>query len=649
MKYLSVVFALCLACVSLFATGVKTVDKQKKVPEFTKAGPFIKSSVNPDTIYPVDITKMNDYDVILLSTFQGIVARQGQLSLENEVSAAKSSKSKTETKKYKTQIYLYKTEDSSYYPNKTDKEAGLNTGLQFFKKYFTDPKSIVSDKEPSFKALSIKSDTKTTALEIIQDFRKNYDIKIDGYVKYNLKSDSQDMAVTVSGIKNYIPICDGNMDYVDSDKLDLADSAIDITGTSYPDFIAKYDSDLDVNLAIELAYDYTIWPSTVHYTKADGPKDYASMLCALLYSCQSDSGARNDAFDYLDAKNKKAVPIFGWFTTSDGSEGNFVSEVSDKGDFVVAADNSVNLSFFSGSTVKPKAASKPTYTVEYNENYSYIAFIISDGDNLQLVTNKANDQRWWGSEYRGDFPVGWTIPPALYYLEPLVWNYFVDSADPEMDEFVVGPSGIGFVFGCKSKNEKYKDKFRIDQITYLKNFMSDTGIETISIFGKGSDDWTGENDDNFLKELVAPDVVKGGFFAQFSGWMGQKTYSTQFVKYDDNDENKVKPVIPQFLVLDNSGDAATIAKKITDDMVNEVKDRRNKGIYVVYALRNDGDDKLGTMGWLHTINKKIIEFNNAADKTAEEAGEEAGIKINVVTPTQILDFATKRNDNTSEK
>lgn len=61
---------------------------------------------------------------------------------------------------------------------------------------------------------------------------------------------------------------------------------------------------------------------------------------------------------------------------------------------------------------------------------------MSDGDNQQwnLGTNYGSP-KWYGSPYRGNFNLGWSLSPSLYYLAPTVLIYIIKA--PLMDLLMI--------------------------------------------------------------------------------------------------------------------------------------------------------------------------------------------------------------------
>lgn len=73
----------------------------------------------------------------------------------------------------------------------------------------------------------------------------------------------------------------------------------------------------------------------------------------------------------------------------------------------------------------------------------YVAFTMSDGDNLQYCQHRM--LRLWRDSARGSVPLGWTISPVLLEAAPVMAQYYIDSATPN-DELIAGPSGAAYIF-----------------------------------------------------------------------------------------------------------------------------------------------------------------------------------------------------------
>jgi hypothetical protein len=136
--------------------------------------------------------------------------------------------------------------------------------------------------------------------------------------------------------------------------------------------------------------------------------------------------------------------IFGWGAIC--NEYEFAKGASLGGASVVASDFSSNLSALSNVADVPLTGNHhadPNATAE--EDVHYVAFVMSDGDNIQFIQNSFNHERWWGSEHRGSFPMGWEMSPVLADAAPTLLSWVYGSATP-LDQLLAGPSGRGYFF-----------------------------------------------------------------------------------------------------------------------------------------------------------------------------------------------------------
>ena len=77
------------------------------------------------------------------------------------------------------------------------------------------------------------------------------------------------------------------------------------------------------------------------------------------------------------------------------------------------------------------------------ENKIYVAFILSDGDNLQYVEHLM--RKLWNDPARGQVPIGWTVSPAMVDAMPGALNFYYESGTRN-DNLISGPSGYGYAY-----------------------------------------------------------------------------------------------------------------------------------------------------------------------------------------------------------
>jgi hypothetical protein len=163
----------------------------------------------------------------------------------------------------------------------------------------------------------------------------------------------------------------------------------------------------------------------------------------------------------------------------EGSEDPFISDSSLHGVSTAPSDWSRNLSVLSGSPVALPLQQKRQDVSSKTEQVHYVCFYVSDGDNLQWNLNRRNNTQWWGSPSRGSFKLGWTMPPTLIDLAPSVAKWYYDTAVGGMDNFIVGPSGNGFIF------PSLYPKSTLDLHTQrLNQYMEKTDTQVVAVIDK---------------------------------------------------------------------------------------------------------------------------------------------------------------------
>lgn len=151
-----------------------------------------------------------------------------------------------------------------------------------------------------------------------------------------------------------------------------------------------------------------------------------------------------------------------------------VTRVSNYGFTTIPSDYATNLAFHSGTSREIKPAPMPAKP--QLENKIYVAFILSDGDNLQYIEHL--QRKLWNNKDRGSVPIGWTISPSMVDAMPAALNHMHESST-ENDNLISGPSGYGYTYpnnwlnyslgdelaGFVAKTEEYNYKAGIRVIT----------------------------------------------------------------------------------------------------------------------------------------------------------------------------------------
>lgn len=153
-----------------------------------------------------------------------------------------------------------------------------------------------------------------------------------------------------------------------------------------------------------------------------------------------------------------------------------VDRVSNYGITTIASDYCTNLTFHSGMPrlIQPKPMpAKPAL-----ENKIYVAFIISDGDNMQYIEHRM--RRFWDNPDRGSVPVGWTVTPAMVDAMPGALNYFHQSAT-DNDNLISGPSGYGYTYPNNWVNLSLNDQLA-GFVAKTEEYNVAAGLRVITIW-----------------------------------------------------------------------------------------------------------------------------------------------------------------------
>ena len=145
--------------------------------------------------------------------------------------------------------------------------------------------------------------------------------------------------------------------------------------------------------------------------------------------------------------------------------------------------------FFSNATVfaqkqeieVPKVPDMPEL-----ENKIYIAYFLSDGDNIQYDMHAMREYWDNNSSQKDKVPVNWTISPALVDIAPGMMNYYYSRAT-DTECFVCGPSGMGYTmpkntFGANRGNQFLNTKDFTSYVNMTNDYLQKSGLRTVTIW-----------------------------------------------------------------------------------------------------------------------------------------------------------------------
>jgi hypothetical protein len=139
-------------------------------------------------------------------------------------------------------------------------------------------------------------------------------------------------------------------------------------------------------------------------------------------------------------------------------EGPGVTLFAEFGKYLVGTINVSNLTVHSGIRVAQFRQKPAPPAPTLRDDKVYISFIMSDGDNLPVLTTH-NFPQLWRDPLRGKIPIGWTISPAAGLLIPAVVDYYYETSTPQ-DHWLTAVSGLGYTYPDQY-GIRYRDREKV--------------------------------------------------------------------------------------------------------------------------------------------------------------------------------------------
>lgn len=150
-----------------------------------------------------------------------------------------------------------------------------------------------------------------------------------------------------------------------------------------------------------------------------------------------------------------------------------VERVSQYGITTIASDWCTNLTMHSGTSRTINVRAIPTKPALQNK--IYVAFILSDGDNLQYIEHL--QRKLWSNADRGSVPMGWTLSPAMVDAMPGALNYYYQTAT-DNDCLISGPSGYGYTYPNSWTNQSALKQF----VAKTEEYNKKAGFRVVTIW-----------------------------------------------------------------------------------------------------------------------------------------------------------------------
>jgi hypothetical protein len=198
-------------------------------------------------------------------------------------------------------------------------------------------------------------------------------------------------------------------------------------------------------------------------------REYATALGSAVIWLDPQNAAESTLLNSFLSSMPAGANYMGWWK----DEGPGVERASTYGIATIASDYATNLTVHSGMprtvTVKPIPA-KPVL-----QNKIYVAFILSDGDNLQYVEHLM--RKLWNNPDRGSVPIGWTLSPAMLDAMPGALNYYSQSSTVN-DNLISGPSGYGYAYPNSFPNQTSLNQF----VAKTEDYNQRAGFRVVTVW-----------------------------------------------------------------------------------------------------------------------------------------------------------------------
>lgn len=332
-----------------------------------------------------------------------------------------------------------------------------------------------------------KDNQDVTLLQMLEDFRQNIGT---GYVLFDSSnSASVNCARSIAGIKQVAMVDVSLQQWANENGMEMKYDAREMTEK---ECFETYRDEFDNGGLVQQN------GSNIQLT------DYA---IACKYYCYfvtgkspSDLAFRNTVQEWC-----KECAVYGWCPLDEGTDVGFSSRY---GSFTLASDYCWNMSVFScteffGLDYIEQPYKDTTDLSQYPTDKHYITIVNSDGDNLQCWYGGTFEQSKYMGAERGDFPMGWSVSPALYSLGPNILEHTYANAKAK-DSFVCSVSGLGYTYPMS-----YSDEALTRYCSVLDDYLGALDLSVVKILDNGLTEST-------IEHYAAMENANGFLFCTYS-------------------------------------------------------------------------------------------------------------------------------------
>lgn len=248
-------------------------------------------------------------------------------------------------------------------------------------------------------------------------------------------------------------------------------------------------------------------------------KDMALEQKAEFAPCLIDLAVKNGAYvGFSDSTNKKLhrykyeflndnALVFGYNNTL--GELDTVDTLSKLNACLIPSDWAHNLSVLSNFNLENITQDETVFDAEeYTapENVHTVCLLMSDGDNMQWFLNDFDKEKgkWYGSDIRGEFPMGWGVPAtSIDMCAPMLSSVYGEKT--ENDEFIMELSGLGYTFPSRWSVEALSE-----MTEDLADYMARSDLKYLEIL-----DNNGFANEEKMAEFTKHEEIEGVFYIDY--------------------------------------------------------------------------------------------------------------------------------------
>ena len=422
----------------------------------------------------------------------------------------------------------------------------------------------------------------------IPNLIEHYKDQLSGYIlcAADAASDSGNVAISLAGVLNAIVVTPENQKICDDLGLTCLLDASDKNDAWLRS--SEYWGQLSQTIAFEQPLNMA--PKLVDYAVMS--KSYFSFYNG------HNANEHRQKYSFLEDNGI----VFGYNNTL--GEYDTVASFSAENLQMIPSDHAYNLSTLSGFKTDVLQQKTKEVSEELPKKAHTVCIILSDGDNVQWLTNDfSTSDKWWANSYRGKFDMGWGLPPAALDLTAPMTAYLYDKMTVR-DEFIMQLSGLGYTFPSK-----WSKSAREQMAAKLSEYMMRNDLHYAEIL-----------DDNGMSKSVMSSFTKqegidGLFYIDYSNYAGKNGQ----ILWSNS-----KPVVAaRYRLWANTtdGSISAISKAVNRASIDPT-DADSYSFIIVHA-------------WSGLNGKNLVEGGNTMDAVAElvKAFDD---DVDVVTPSEFM-------------